>query len=221
MNKKKKIIGGIILAVILIGMIVVFVKGFNIGLSLRPHYTLKFVFEQKYELKDVKAICKDVFGKKDFRIRGVEVFDDSVYIEASTITEEEQKLLAQKLGALYKTEKIDETTTEEAEENYKIYNDSNVRLTEEVKPYILPACISSIIVLFYTAIRFKKLEEGKVHITLVKLIVESLIIILTILSVIAIFRISFEKILFSILIVVEIIYLIIKFVILERKLKEV
>ena len=43
MNKKKKIIGGIILAVILIGMIVVFVKGFNVGLSLRPHYTLKFV----------------------------------------------------------------------------------------------------------------------------------------------------------------------------------
>lgn len=234
MDKKKKIIGGILLAIIVIGIIVIAVKGFNVGLSLRPHDTFKFVFEQKYNLNDVKSVCKEVFNGKDFRIRGVEVFDDAVYIEASTITAEEQSALAQKLEALYKvgnttkedldesTESIQETTdvVVENEKKYEFFNDSNIRLRDEIKPYILPSCISALIVLVYVAIRFKKLEDGNVHITLIKIILESLILILTILSLIAIFRIPLEKITFSMLIIVEIIYLIIKFACMENELKK-
>ena len=220
MNKKRKITLGIILAVILIGIIVVFLKGFNVGLSLRPHHTFYFVFEQEYNVEDVKKVCKEVFNGKAFRIRGVEVFNDAVYIESSTITESEEKVLAEKLDALHKSEKVEENNSEE-DIRYEVYHDSNIKILDEIKPYGLPICLSALIVLVYTAIRFKKLNDGKIYKTLSNLIIESLLVVLLPLSLIAIIRLPLEMITFSVLIIVEIIYLIIKFAILENKLKEV
>lgn len=221
MNKKKKIVYGILLAIILIGIIVVMVKGFNVGLSLRPHHTFKFVFDQEYNLNDVEKICDEIFKDKKYRVRGVEVFNDAIYVEASTITEEEQKLLSEKLEILYKQDVSD--TQEESSEsaNYEFFNDSNIRLTDEVKTYIMPICVSALIVLIYVIIRFKKINDGKVYKTLLNLIIESLILVLTVLSIIAIFRISLEKITFSILIILELVYLVIKFACMEKELKKV
>lgn len=235
MDKKKKIIGGILLAIILIGIIVIILKGFNVGLSLRAHDTFKFVFEQKYELKDIKNVCEEVFKEKDYRIRGVEIFDDAVYIEAISITEDEQKALSEKLENLYKQEQIIiedevegsaseekiEDNTDETTKKYEFFNDSNIKLRDEIKPYVLPVCISALLILVYTAIRYKRLNDGKIHKTLLSLIIESLVLMLTILSVIAIFRVPLEKIMFSILILVELIYLVVKFACMEKKLKEI
>lgn len=220
MDKKKKIICGILLAIILIGIIVVIVKGFNVGLSLRPHHTFKFVFEQEYNLEDVKKVCDEIFKDKKYRIRGVEVFNDAIYVESSTITEEEQKLLSEKLENLYK-EDTSETEETDVSENYEFFNDSNIKLTDEMQTYIMPICVSALIVLIYVAIRFKKINDGKIHKTLLSLIIESLLIVLSILSVIAICRIPLEKITFSVLIIVELVYLVIKFACMENKLKEV
>lgn len=234
MDKKKKIICGILLAIILIGIIIVIVKGFNVGLSLRPHHTFKYVFDKEYSLKDIEKICDEVFKNKDYRIRGVEVFNDAIYVEASTITEEEQKILSEKFDNLYKidneetevTEEITESKEEIAEiteetKKYEFFNDSNIKLTDELKTYIMPICISALIILIYTMIRFKKLNNGIVYKTLLNLIIESLIIVITLLSIIAIFRIPLEKITFSILIIIELIYLVIKFAYMEKKLKEI
>ena len=142
MNKKKKITLGIILAIILIGIIIVAVKGFNVGLSLRPHDTFYYVFEQEYNIADVKKVCKEVFGNKAFRIRGVEVFNDAIYIETATINDEEEKALAQKMDALYK-EKNEESTEDVVEEiKYEIYHDSNIEILDELQPYVFPISLS-------------------------------------------------------------------------------
>lgn len=218
MNKKKKIFLGIILAIILIGIIVVGFKGFNVGLSLRPHHTFYFVFEQEYNVEDVKKICKEVFKDKAFRIRGVEVFNDAIYVESSTITAEEEKVLAEKFDALYKTEKVEET---EKEIDYDVYHDSNIKIMDEIKPYVASVVISAIIILLYVAMRFKKLNDGKIYKTFGNLIFEALIVVLLPLSIIAIVRLPLEIVTFSILIIIEIVYLIIKFAMLENKLKEV
>ena len=221
MNKKNKITLGIILAIILIGIIIVAIKGFNIGLSLRPHDTFYYVFEQEYNIADVKKVCKEVFGNKIFRIRGVEVFNDAIYIETATINDEEEKALAQKIDALYK-EKNEESTEDVVEEiKYEIYHDSNIEILDELQPYVFPIALSALIILVYVAIRFKKLNEGKIYKTLLNLICESLIVVLLPLSIIAIIRLPIEVLTFSILIIIEIIYLIIKFIILENKLSEI
>lgn len=225
MDKKKKIIGIAVLAIILIGIIVVILKGFNVGLSLRAHDTLKFVFDQKYDMKDIKTICDEVLNGKTYRIRGVEVFDDAIYIESSSITEEEKEKLIEKLDNLYIEEndevlETDETDADTEEtEKYQFFSDSNIRLRDEVEPYILPISISTLVILGYTAIRFKKFNDGKVHKTLLSLIIESLVLMLTILSIIAILRIPVEKVLFNILIFIELIYLVIKFTYMEKNSK--
>ena len=85
----------------------------------------------------------------------------------------------------------------------------------------MPLCVSSLIILIYTAIRFKKINDGKIYKTLISVIIEGLIVVLLHLSLIEICRIPLEKITFSILIILEIIYLIIKYICMENKLKEV
>ena len=222
MNKKKMTLGIILAVILLIGIIIVAVKGFNVGLSLRPHHTFYFVFDQKYNIEDIEKVCDEVFKDKNYRIRGVEVFDDAVYIEASTISKDEEKLLSEKLDALYKVVDTEaEVETEDTPIHYSIYNDSNIKITDELKPYIMPLCVSSLIILIYTAIRFKKINDGKIYKTLISVIIEGLIVVLLPLSLIAICRIPLEKITFSILIILEIIYLIIKYICMENKLKEV
>lgn len=101
METKKKVLIIIMAIIIIAGFIMIGVRGFNVSLYLREHDTLEYVFDQKFEKKDVEAICKEVFGDKKFQVRTVEVFDDSVYIIAETISEEERQALLEKLVALY------------------------------------------------------------------------------------------------------------------------
>ena len=53
----KKIIIFALALLILAGIIVVVLKGFNVSLDLRAHDTLKFVFTQKFEKEDVENTC--------------------------------------------------------------------------------------------------------------------------------------------------------------------
>lgn len=101
METKKKILIIVMAIIIIAGIIMVAVRGFNVSLYLREHDTLEYIFDQKFEKNDVKTICKEVFGDKDFQVRTVEVFDDSVYIIAETITDEEEQALLERLVALY------------------------------------------------------------------------------------------------------------------------
>ena len=144
MGKNKKIVAVILAIIIIVGIIVVAVKGFNVSLYLKDHVVLSYTFDQTFEKKDVKEICKEVFGDKDFDVRMVEVFDDSVYIISEIITEEEQEQLVEKLAALYSADDeeiaesseevvvTEETTTEESsEENIETEETEEEESTEE------------------------------------------------------------------------------------------
>lgn len=111
METKKKILIVVMAIIIIAGCIVVGVKGFNVSLYLRDHDTLEYIFDQKFEKKDVKSICKEVFGNKKFEVRTREVFDDSVYIIADSISDEEEQALLEKLVALYQEKADDEVDT--------------------------------------------------------------------------------------------------------------
>ena len=110
--KKNKIILFVLALVLLAGIIMVCVKGFNVSLDLRAHDTLKFVFDQKFKKSDVIKVCDEVFKDKEYEIKTVEVFSDAVYIISPSISLEEQESLLEKLDNLYKTEeKVSETET--------------------------------------------------------------------------------------------------------------
>ena len=230
----KKIIIFALALLILAGIIVVVLKGFNVSLDLRSHATLKFVFDTKFEKKDVENICKEVFGDKEYKIKQVEVFSDAVYIISPTITDTEKEALLTKLNDLYhpgdevksstKTtdeaseavDNTDEISQEENTENnktiydelvegtdYASFEDNKVRIRDIVKPYIKPSLISMLIIFIYIAIRYKKIHNGNILLTIVETFGEMLVVLLSILSVIAITRIPFTSALIPILMFID------------------
>ena len=175
-NKKILILGLILL--IIAGIVVVLLKGFNVDLMLESHEEITYKLGKEYELKDIENICKEVFGNKKVVIKEVEFFKDAVAINVSSATDEEKAKLEEKMN-----EKYGETKTVE---DLTIDTIPNVRIRDWINPYIKPVCISIFIILAYIAIRFRKLNTIKL---LGNLILKIAVTILAILSIVAILRI--------------------------------
>lgn len=176
MNKKVLILGLVLL--IIAGIIVVLLKGFNVDLMLEQHTEITYDLGKEYDLKDIKTICKDTFGNKKVVIKEVELFGEAVSINVSSITDEEKETLVNKMN-----EKYEQTKTVD---DLQISTIPNVRIRDWVTPYIKPVCISVFIVLAYMIIRFRRLNTLKL---LGNIILKITVTVLAILSAIAILRI--------------------------------
>lgn len=246
--KKNKIILFVLALILLAGIVMVCVKGFKVSLDLREHDTLKFVFDQKFEMSDITKVCDEVFKNKEYAIKTVEVFSDAIYIISPSISETEEKALLEKLNELYMIEEekeeeeaieVDETTvpeenvetvteTEELSifdklqkgEKYELYHDSKIRIRDIVKPYLMPSTISAVIIVIYMGIKYKKLNNGKVWITICKTLGEMLVILLELMAIIALTRIPFTKTLIPIIMFIIIVCLCVRFAIFEKQLRE-
>ena len=150
-NKKVVILGLILL--IVAGVIVVALKGFNVSLMLSKHEEINFVIGKKIDIKDIKDICKEVFKDKKAIIRKVELFDDSVNISVLSITDDEKQNLVNKMNEKYETQFT--------VEDLKISNVSNIRIRDLIKIYIKPVCIFGLIIGVYILIRFIKMNSLK------------------------------------------------------------
>lgn len=181
LNKKILILGLSLL--ILAGIVVVLFRGFNVDFMLESHEVIEFVIGKDFEMKDVSQICKEVFGNKKVVLKTVEVFDDAVAINTTSITNEEKENLVNKLNEKFGTTK----TVDEVE----IKTVANVRIRDWVKPYIKPIIISGFIILAYIAIRFR---EENIFKLLFKIIAIVILTILAILSVFAICRVPMSPI---------------------------
>jgi len=204
LNKKVVILGLSLL--IIAGIVVVLFKGFNVNFLLEQHEVIEFVIGKDFEMKDVKDICNEVFKDKKVVLKKIEVFNDAVSINASSITNEEKQNLVEKLNEKYGTEKnIDEV---------EIKTVANVRMRDWIKPYIQPISISAVIILAYIAAKFR--EENLIKL-LAKIIVIMVVTMLSILSVLAIFRIPMSPIYIMLLATVGIIELMVYINTYEKK----
>lgn len=194
--KKISILGLCLL--ILAGIVVVLFRGFNVDFLLEQHEVIEFVIGKDFELADVYDICKEVFGNKKVVLKKIEVFNDSVSINVSSITNEEKENLIDKLNEKYGTTK-DVSDVE-------VKTIAKVRIRDWVKPYIKPIMVSGIIILAYIAIRFR--EENLVKL-ISKIIGIMVITILALLSIFAICRVPMSPIYIMGLIAVVLVELVI------------
>jgi len=119
---------------------------------------------------------------KQVIIQKVEVFEDSVSITASEITDDEKTNLITKINEKYGTElSADSTETEDI---------PHTRARDIVKPYAWPFAIATIIILAYMATRYHKLGSIKI---IAKTIGINIVAQATLISVIAITRIPFGR----------------------------
>ena len=194
--KKISILGLCLL--ILAGIVVVLFRGFNVDFLLEQHEVIEFTIGKDFELSDVKAICKEVFGNKKVALRKIELFNDSVSINVSSITNEEKEKLVNKLNEKFGTTK----SVSEVE----VKTVAKVRIRDWVKPYIKPISVASVIILAYIAIRFREENLFKLFAKIIGIIV---LTILTVLSICAICRIPMSPIYIMILTAIALLELII------------
>lgn len=151
-SKQLKII--LMLLVIIAGIVMIAVKGFNFDLKYQETQRVELYLKTEFNISDIRQITDEVFGNQKVMIQKVEVFEDSVSITTTSISDEQKSNLITKINEKYGTEITAEDTTVE--------NIGHTRGRDIIKPYIVPFAIAAIVVLIYLGIRYYKLSIAKV-----------------------------------------------------------
>ena len=204
---KNKILIGLAI-VILVGAILVAAVGFNVDASYKGYTLIDINIGQEFNINDIKAITDEVFGKSKVEIQKAGEFNDNVAIKVSEVTDEQKELLNNKINEKYGTE----NTLKDMKANYI----PRFRLIDVVKPYIVPLIASTILILVYMAIRFRKLGVGKV---LVQAIALPVIAELLYFALIAITRYPVNRLLMPVAVVIYITILTVLTGMFEKQLK--
>ena len=189
-GSKKIILLGIILLIIA-GIVVVALKGVKVSLTMQQHEEINVYIGKQTSFKEVKEICKEVFGNKRFVLKDLDVFTDAYSVNVESITNEEKDALINKLNKKYEVE-IELTDISEK-------NVANIRVRDVVKPYFKPIIISTILIAGYIVIRFRKENAWKLlgKITGIIVLTEAVIF-----SIIAVLRIPLSSTMISAMLVI-------------------
>ena len=181
-EKKKKIfLLSIIALIIVAGIIVTVVFGFNKELKYKQNQSIEIYIEQKVDVDKIKDIANQVLGKQNL-VETIEIYQDMVSITAETISEDQKNEIVNKIKENYEFEQTAEDTS--------INTNAKTRIRDMYKNYIIPFIISGIIVFVYMIIRYRKVGILKVILrTLLIPIVAELLL----LSIIAITRLPLGK----------------------------
>ena len=151
-SKQLKII--LITLVIIAGIVMIAVKGFNFDLKYQDTQRVELYLKTEFNISDIRQITDEVFGNQKVMIQKVEVFEDSVSITTTSISDEQKNNLITKVNEKYGTELTAEDT--------KVEDIGHTRGRDIIKPYILPFVVAVVIVLIYLGIRYYKLNIAKV-----------------------------------------------------------
>lgn len=150
----KKIISILLMCLIIAGVIVVATIGFNVGVKYSETTQISIKIGKEFEISDIQKIANEVFEKQNVIVQYVELYKDMVQITVKDASEEQIKNLNEKVNEKYEinNEISDILVTEQ----------SNVKLRDIAKPYILPVVTVSVITILYVMIAFRKLGIGQV-----------------------------------------------------------
>lgn len=177
-QRNKKIIAIAILAlIILAGIVVVNILGFNKQLEFKQGQSIDVYVRKEIDEKKIKEIANEVLGKENM-VQLVEIYKDMVTIRAEQITEEQKNNIVNKIKENYEFEQTAEETI--------INTVPATRILDMYKHYVVPMLISGVIILAYMLIRYNK--EGVIKV-LLRTILIPIIAELVLLSLIAITRI--------------------------------
>lgn len=211
--KMKKTVLILLICLIFAGTVIVCFKGFNVGLPYKSNINISVYIGKKIEDKDMQEITKEIFKGKQATVQKVELFEDMISIVTEEMSEEElnekKTELINKLNEKYDIEIKDE--------EIEIVHNPKVRLSSLIKRYILPFGISTVAIVIYQMIRFKKLGVTKILLTTIIIL---MLIGLTYASLIAITRMPINKLIIPVGMVIYIITIIVLNMKYEKKLEE-
>lgn len=144
----KIIVISIMTLVILAGIVVTGIYGFNKELKYSQSQSIDVYIEQEVDVSKIKEIVKENLGNSNNMVQTVEIYKDLVTIRAKEITDEQKNNIVNKIKENYEFSQTAEDTT--------INTVPATKLTDMYKKYIVPFAISGVLVLMYMAIRYYK-----------------------------------------------------------------
>ena len=134
--------------VILAGIVVVGIFGFNKELRYGQGQVINVYVEQMVDATNIKKLVNECLAGKTNMVQTVEIYQDYVTIKAKEITEEQKNNIVNKLKENYEFSQTAEDTT--------IENVAATKYIDIYKKYIVPFAVSGVIVLAYIVIRYHK-----------------------------------------------------------------
>lgn len=148
MKVMKKVVSILLICLLIAEIIVIAVKGFNVGLKYSENTQIAINIGKTFEINDIKQITSEVFKGQRVIIQKVELYEDMVQITVKEASEEQINELNTKINEKYELENsIDDV---------EVVQNANVRLRTLIKPYILPISILSIVTILYAMIVYRK-----------------------------------------------------------------
>ena len=136
MKVMKRVVSILLICLLIAGIIVIAVKGFNVGLKYSENTQIAINIGKTFEINDIKQITSEVFKGQRVIIQKVELYEDMVQITVKEASEGQINELNTKINEKYELENsIDDV---------EVVQNANVRLRTLIKPYILPISILSI-----------------------------------------------------------------------------
>lgn len=157
----KKLVFGILTTIIIIaGIVMIAVKGFNVELKYTANKKVKIAINQEIDIDKIQEKADDVFGTGKSIVESTGRYKDGIQVISKEISEEQKNSLVEKINDLYPQE-----STNEGEEPKKLLDSSkitieseeNARIRDFLRPYVIPMAITTLVVLVYYAIRYNKL----------------------------------------------------------------
>lgn len=152
-NSKKIISIALIALVIIVGIVVVCVWGFNKELRYAQGQRIDILVDQKVNIEKVKSIADEVLGMHN-TVQVVEIYQEMVTIKAGSISEEQRNSIVSKLKENYEFEQTAEDTD--------ITTVPATRFRDIYKQYVVPFVVSMILVTLYMMVRYYKKGALKV-----------------------------------------------------------
>ena len=144
----KIIVISIMTLVILAGIVVTGIYGFNKELKYSQSQSIDVYIEQEADVAKIKEIVNENLGNSNNMVQTVEIYKDLVTIRAKEITDEQKNNIVNKIKENYEFSQTAEDTT--------INTVPATKLIDMYKKYIVPFAISGVLVLIYMAIRYYK-----------------------------------------------------------------
>lgn len=159
MKKTTKIMMAITVAIILSGIVVTILYGFNKDISYQKSTKIEVNIPKGYEKEDIKQIANEVFSNKNIQIQDIEKTNQVVSVRIKSYTEDELNSFKAKISEKYDIDQ-DELTVYEIEV-------PATRISTLVTSYLFSVGLVTILSLVYVALRNIKKDAGKKVLTLI------------------------------------------------------
>lgn len=174
-QKETKILVVLIAIILVLGAIMIFVKGLAFELKYQDNKKIEINLGKEFEENDIREITNQIFQNCQVIIQPIEVYKDAISITTIEISEEQKTELVTKLNEKYGIELVaDDVIVEDV---------AHIRGRDIIKPYIVPFVVITIIILGYLVIRYNKLNSFEVVTQAIGIIVLSQLVLLGIMAI--------------------------------------